>query len=130
MCCRSFLKGLAVFCLTFGFAVWVSKITILKECTAPPVNQLPVINSAPLQNNPSTAPAQSENKNCVPVDESLKYQTLELKDTPKAAAIKPEDKKKSEKNKKEKEFDRSVKDSVKVQDLLHHEKCFAAEKQK
>jgi len=139
MCCgKAFWKRFLVFGLTFGFGVLISSAFMPKECTAPPVNQLPLMKPSPAQSSTQTAvPSPLENKNCVPLDGKLKYETLENKEqpgafrldkTPKSEAVRPEDKKKSSKNKKE--YERTSKNSVEVRDLLHREKCFESPERK
>jgi hypothetical protein len=132
MCGQIFWKRIVVFCLTLGLGVLVAGFFTSKELPAQNVNQ-------------AVNPAPAENKNCVPVDENLQYQTLEneapaspfqLEETPKLA-----DSKKYEKHKTPKEHQKKreaivkqpyynpSKDSAEYKDLLHKEKCFdAAEK--
>ncbi len=138
MCGEAFWKRVVVFCLTFGLGVLVSGLFISnKKCTAgqllPSVK--PVVVSAP-----------TENKNCVPLDENLKYErlTAEEKNVPAVAeedsklkAKKPEDKKKSLKDEKEKQknpvepqFYDPSKDSAEYKYLLHKERCFEPQEQK
>ena len=138
MCGEAFWKRVVVFCVTFGLGVFVSGLFISnKECTAEklPPSVKPIVISAP-----------PENKNCVPVDENLKYErlTAEEKNVPAVAeedsklkAKKPEDKKKSLKDEKEKQnnpaapqFYNPSKDSAEYQYLLHKERCFEPQAQK
>ncbi len=141
MCCgETFWKRVVVFCLTFGLGVLVSGLFISnKKCTAGqlPPSVKPIVISAP-----------PENKNCVPLDENLKYERLTAKEKTvpavaeedsKLKAKKPEDKKKSLKAEKRKQnnsaepkphFYNPSKDSVEYKNLLHREKCFEAQDQK
>jgi len=64
MCGEMFWKRVIAFCLTFALGVFVSGFFIAKELPAKNIK-------------PAVVPAPAENKNCVPVDENLKYQTLE-----------------------------------------------------
>lgn len=119
-----FWKRMVVFGLTFGLGVFVAGLFISKQM---PTSIKPMLIAAP-----------PENKNCVPVDKSLKYETLEgktptrpsqLGETTKPEAKKPEDKKKSLKSEKQnnpaapRSYD-PAKDSVEVKNLLHKERCF------
>lgn len=75
MCCgEAFWKRVVVFCLTFGLGVLVAGFFISAKL--------------PQTVKPVVVPAVEENKNCVPVDKNLKYETLPLKE-PQIPAVDP-----------------------------------------
>ncbi len=67
MCCKSFWKKIVLFSLAFGFSVFIS------DTFFP--------NQQSLENEQQITDTSSKKKNCVPVDKSLKYQTLPLEET-------------------------------------------------
>ncbi len=63
MCCgEAFWKRVVAFCLTFGLGVFVAGLFISGQ--------------VPQTVKPVVVPAAAENKNCVPIDKSLKYENL------------------------------------------------------
>ena len=126
MCGKFYGLGMVVFAFAFGLGVSVPEIFISKAL--PAQNSIPAVNPAPV-----------DHKNCVPVDGSLKYRTLENKElpvVPKPAHKTPPVSEKSEgkksarekwekpKSSNEPEFDRSTENSGKLSKLVHLEKCF------
>ena len=125
MCCEAFWKRVVVFCLTFGLGVFVSNLFISKESAKE--NPKLLVISSPSENN------------CVPVDDSLRYERLTAEEKPNVEAKKQEDNKKSLKAEKEKQnnpaeskpqFYNPSKDSAGYKDLLHREKCYESDGRK
>lgn len=131
MCGKFFGIGIIVFVLTFGLSIFISSIFVPNDLPSP-------------ASVPPVSPDPVENKNCVPVNQNLKYRTLENKESsifPKKTESKAET---SEKIKSAREdwekprsadersesFDYSTKDSREVDDLLHRERCFESPERK
>ncbi len=131
---ETFWKRVIVFCLTFGLGVFVSNAFISKEL--PSENQKSVNNSV------------SNEKNCVPVDTSLKYENLTGRDKTDSIAINEIPKlevKKTETDTKalkenqvkqkniakpKNQLYNPSKDSAEYKILLHREQCFEVQGQK
>ena len=142
MCGQRLWKGVIVFGLAFGLSVFVSNLFTLRSATmmfCPAVKK-----ELPPENQNSGNTSVSETKNCVPIDGSLKYRTLEDKEpanfqfqiekTPQLAVKETEADKKSTKNKREtqhsngktaRSFEQSPIDTDAVRDVRHREKSVA-----
>ncbi len=133
MCCESFWKRVVVFCLAFGFGVLVSDAFFSKETSS--------------ESQKTVNISVSIEKNCVPVDSSLKYENLAVKEKPDSAPlnetpkleIKKDADKKSLKEDQAKQkptaepngqFYVPSKDSAEYKILLHREKCFETDGRK
>jgi len=138
MCGHAFLKGVVVFCLTFGLGAFVSSLFVQKEQPAKREFCPMAVKETPLEKEVSMPKAT----NCVPVDD-FKYGNLTLKRkgfyaelAPKsepgrsdlkkeltASRVKPHNFLKPEARK----FELS-KDPTEYEVLIHKEQCFANEK--
>jgi hypothetical protein len=142
MCCNAFWKRVVVFCLTFGFGVFVSGLFISKEISNENIRTM--INSIPEKESPlektnKTTEPNAKEKNCIPVDGKLQYIPLNATDDNSKVEISPEIKKdKKIKNKENenrlkemsKELDRISRNLPNLQTLLYKEQCFETQEQK